>query len=144
MSFYELFKKGHHSRNIGHFASIVNIAAIDGKLDQEEEQLLVRLAAKLGIDDIEYKEILKDPSKYPIYSSYSADERLERMHDFFDMIFTDHKIDTKEIVLIKRYAIGLGYDSINANTLIKESIAIYSGKISFEEYRYILTKRLEN
>jgi hypothetical protein len=64
------------------------------------------------------------------------------MHDFFDMIFADHEIDTKEFVLIKKYAIGLGYNSVNANELIKKSIEIYTGKIDFEEYKYILNKRL--
>ena len=142
MSFYELFKKGHHSSNIAHFASIANIATIDGKILEEEEQLLIRLASKLGIDDTEYLEILKDPAKYPITPSSSAEERLERMHDFFDMIFADHEIDTKEFVLIKKYAIGLGYDIVNANELIKKSIEIYTGKIDFEEYKYILNKRL--
>ena len=142
MSFYELFKKGHQSRNIAHFSAIVNLAAIDGIINEEEEELLEVLAAKLGIDNSEYIEILKNPSKYPILPSNSAEERLERMHDLFDMIFADHEIDTKEFILIKKYAIGLGYNSVNANLLIKESIDIYSGNISFEEYKYILEKRL--
>jgi len=65
------------------------------------------------------------------------------MHDLFDMIFADHEISTKEFILIKKYAIGLGYNSVNANLLIKESIDIYSGNISFDEYKYILKKRLK-
>jgi len=142
MSFYELFKKGHQSRNIAHFSAIVNLAAIDGIINEEEEELLEVLAAKLGIDNSEYIEILKNPSKYPILPSNSAEERLERMHDLFDMIFADHEIDTKEFILIKKYAIGLGYNSVNANLLIKESIDIYSGNISFEEYKYLLKKRI--
>ena len=66
MSFYELFKKGYHSRNLGHFASIVNIAATDGELNEEEKALITRLAVKLGIENSEYEKILKDPNKYPI------------------------------------------------------------------------------
>lgn len=143
MSFYELFKKGHQSRNIAHFASIVNIASIDGKVTIEEEELLSELAVKFGIDNSEYIEILKDPSKYPIVASNFAEERLERIHDLFDMIFVDHEISTKEFVLIKKYAIGLGYDSVNANELIQKSIDIYSGRISFEEYKFMIKKRLD-
>ena len=142
MSFYELFKKGYHSRNLGHFASIVNIATIDGDLGEEEEKLIKRLALKLGIGNSEYDKILKDPSKYPIIPPNSADERLERIHDLFDIIFADHEIDSKEFVLIKKYAIALGYDHVNANELIQESINIYSGKIDLEEYKFILNKRL--
>ena len=144
MSFYELFKKGYHSRNLGHFASIVNIAASDGKVNEEEKVLIKRLAVKLGIENSEYENVIKDPSKYPIIPSNSADERLERIHDLFDIIFADHLIDTKEFVLIKKYAIALGYDHVNANELIQQSINIYSGKIDFEEYKYLLNKRLNN
>ena len=144
MSFYELFKKGYHSRNLGHFASIVNIAATDGELNEEEKALITRLAVKLGIENSEYEKILKDPNKYPIIPPNSADERLERLHDLFDIIFADHEIDTKEFILIKKYAIALGYDHVNANEIIQESINIYSGKIDLDEYKYILNKRLNN
>ncbi len=143
MSFYELFKKGHQSRNIAHFASIVNIAAADGTVTIEEEELLQELAAKLGIGNSEYTEILKNPSKYPIQPSNSAEERLERIHDLFDMVFADHSIGSREFILIKKYAIGLGYDSVNANELIQKSIDIYSGSISFEEYKFMIKNRLK-
>ena len=143
MSFYELFKKGHQSRNIAHFASIANIASVDGTVTEEEEELLLELAAKFGIDNSEYIEIIKNPSKYPIVPSNSAEERLERIHDLFDMIFADHKISSKEFVLIKKYAIGLGYGSVNANELIQKSIDIYSGRISYDEYKYMIKRRVK-
>jgi len=143
MSFYELFKKGHQSRNIAHFASIVNIAAVDGKINVEEEELLLELATKLGVDNSEFVDILKNPLKYPIVPSNSAEERLERIHDLFDMIFADHNIGTKEFVLIKKYAIGLGYNSVNANELIQKSIDIYSGRISYDEYKYMIKRRVK-
>ncbi len=142
MSFYELFKKGYHSRNLGHFASIVNIASIDGNIDEDEQALIKRLAVKLGVESSEFESILKDPSKYPILPSNSVDERLERIHDLFDIIFVDHDIDSKEFLLIKKYAIALGFDHVNANELIRESINIYRGKLSLDEYKYLLKKRL--
>ncbi len=143
MSFYELFKKGHQTRNKAHFASIASIAILDGKISEEEQSLLQSLAAKLGVDKSDMANILKNPAQYPIVPSNSAEERLERMHDLFDMIFTDHNIDVKELVLIKKYAIGLGYNTINANELIHHSIEIYTGGISFNEYKYLIKNRLE-
>ena len=142
MSFYELFKKGHQTRNKAHFASIASIAMSDGKISEDELTLLQSLAIKLGVDNSDMDNILKDPSQYPINPSNSAEERLERMHDLFDMIFSDNKIDEKELVLITKYAIGLGYNSINANELIQNSIDIYTGGISFNEYEYLINNRL--
>lgn len=142
MSFYELFKKGHQTRNKAHFASIASIAMSDGKISEDELILLQSLAIKLGVDNSDVDKILKDPTKYPIIPSNSVEERLERMHDLFDMIFSDNKIDEKELVLITKYAIGLGYNSVIANELIQNSIDIYTGGISFNEYEYLINNRL--
>ncbi|PVW15335.1 tellurite resistance TerB family protein [Marixanthomonas spongiae] len=140
MSFTDLFESGHHSRNLSHFASIANIAAIDGEINDEEEKLLKRFAYKLDIDEDEYKAVIKDPSKYPIHPPNSSDRRLERMHDLFEMIFADHEIDDHERFLIERYAIGLGYSTELAQKLIKRSIEIYDGGLSLEDYRYLLNR----
>lgn len=140
MTFRDLFESGEHSRNLGHFASIANIAAIDGELNAEEEKLLKRFAKKLDIDESEYKEVLKNPGKYPINPPNDADRRLERMHDLFEMIFADHEIDDHERFLIERYAIGLGYTAELAKKLIERSIEIYSGGLDLEDYRYLLNK----
>jgi len=143
MSFYELFKKGHQTKNKAHFASIASIAMTDGKISEDEQNLLQTLAIKLGVNKSDVATILKNPAQYPIVPSNSADERLERMHDLFEMIFSDQKIDAKELVLIKKYAIGLGYNSSSAIELIQDSIEIYTGKISYNEYKYLIKNRLK-
>ena len=143
MSFYELFKKGHQTKNKAHFASIASIAMTDGKISEDEQNLLQTLAIKLGVNKSDVATILKNPAQYHIVPSNSADERLERMHDLFDMIFSDQKIDAKELVLIKKYAIGLGYNSSSAIELIQDSIEIYTGKISYNEYKYLIKNRLK-
>jgi len=140
MSFTDLFESGERSRNLGHFASIANIASVDGKINAEEEKLLKRFARKLDIGESEYTEILKNPGKYPINPPNGAEERLERIHDLFEMIFADNEIDDHERFLIERYAIGLGYTAEIAQDLIKRSIAIYSGGLSLDDYRYLLNR----
>ena len=141
MSFTDLFESGERGRNLGHFASIANMAHIDGELNPEEEKLLRRFARKLDIDEDEYEKILKNPGKYPINPPNSADRRLERMHDLFEMIFADHEIDDNERFLIEKYAIGLGYSEELAQKLIKRSVEIYEGGLDLEDYRYLLNKK---
>ena len=143
MSFTDLFESGEHKRNLGHFASIANMAAINGALNDEEEKLLRRFAKKLDIDESEYEAVLKNPGKYPINPPNDADRRLERMHDLFKMIFADHEIDDHERFLIEKYAIGLGYTAELAQKLIKRSIEIYSGGLDMEDYRYLLKSLAE-
>lgn len=140
MSFSGLFNSGEHSRNLGHFASIVHLATIKGKLGLEEEKMLKRFAEKLDVNQIEYEEVLKNPTAYPLNPPNSAERRLERMHDLFQIIFADNMIDDHERVLIEKYAIGLGYSPEQAQKLIRRSIEIYSGGLSFDDYRYLVNK----
>ncbi|SRR5690554_417240 len=141
MSFTDLFEKGEHSRNLSHFASIVNMATVNGKLGAEEERLLKQFAVKLDIDENEYEKIFKNPMIYPINPPNSAERRLERMHDLFKIIFVDHVIDDHERFLLEKYAIGLGYSVDQARDLINKSIRIYTGGLSFDDYRYLLNRQ---
>ena len=140
MSFTDLFESGEHNRNLAHFASILRIASVDGALNEEEENLLKRFARKLNVTDAEYVEVLKDPKKYHLSPPYSADRRLELMHDLFEMIFADNEIDEDELHLLEKYAIGLGYTQELATRLINRSIKIYSGGLDFEDYKYLLNR----
>ena len=140
MSFSDLFGSGEHLRNLSHFASIVNLAAIDGEINEEEEALLKRFATKLDISKSEYKKVLDNPTSFPLTGSNSVERRLERLHDLFKIIFADHEIDEEETELIKRYAIGLGFSSQASEGIIERSIQIFSGQLSFEDYRYLLEK----
>ena len=142
MSFTDLFESGEHSRNLGHFASIANMATVNGELSPQEEKMLKSFAHKLDINESEYERILKNPANYPINPPNSAERRLERIHDLFQMIFADNEIDDHERFLIEKYAIGLGYDVKTAQHLIKRSIQIYSGGLDFEDYRYLLNKKM--
>ncbi|MCM8570978.1 TerB family tellurite resistance protein [Gramella jeungdoensis] len=140
MSFSDLFGSGEHLRNLSHFASIVNLAAVDGDINNEEELLLKRFARKLDISEDEYEKVIENPLAFPLTGYNSIEKRLERLHDLFKIIFADHEIDEEEIELIKRYAIGLGFSSQASEGIINRSIQIFSGQLNFEDYRYLLEK----
>lgn len=140
MSFSDLFGSGEHLRNINHFASIVNLASVDGEINEKERVLLERFARKLDISEQEYKMVIKNPQEFPISAYNSSEKRLERLHDLFKIIFADNEIDHEEETLIKRYAIGLGFSNENAEKIIKRSIQIFSGQLNFEDYQYLLDK----
>ena len=140
MSFSDLFGTGEHLRNLGHFAAIVNLAAVDGEINSREEAQLRRFADKLNIGEEEYSKILKNPTAFPIHPNNSIEGRLERLHDLFKIIYADHEIDEEEEELLRKYAIGLGFSEKVSNGIIKRSVQIFSGNLSFEDYRYLLNK----
>lgn len=140
MSFVDLFGSGEHLRNLGHFAAIVNLAAVDGEINAQEEIQLQRFARKLDIDESEYSKVLQNPTSFPMQAPNTVERRLERLHDLFTIIFSDHVIDDEEAGLLKKYAIGLGFSSETSDAIINRSIDIFSGHLNFEDYRYLLNK----
>ncbi|WP_405379911.1 TerB family tellurite resistance protein [Maribacter sp. LLG6340-A2] len=138
MSFADLYTSGEHRRNLAHFAALATLASIDGEISAEEKALLDRFASKLDITKAEYEEVLKKENKYPIDSTPDSEKRLERLYDLFRIIYSDHTIDDEEMILIKKYAIGLGFTGEKADKVIERSIAIFGGRINFEDYLYLL------
>lgn len=138
MAISDLYTSGEHRRNLAHFAALATLASVDGEVSTEEKQLLDRFALKLDITQAEYKEVFKKENKYPIEAPHDAEKRLERLYDLFRIIYSDHGIDPEEKVLVKRYAIGLGFTGEKADQIIERSVQIFGGKLDFEDYLYLV------
>ena len=138
MSFTDLYGNSEHRSNLAHFAALATLAASSGVVAAEEKKMLDRFAEKLGITAAEYKEVMKKENKYPIEPPSDAEKRLERLFDLFKIIFADHQIVEEEMVLLKKYAIGLGFSGEKADKLIERSVAIFTGRIDFDDYIYLL------
>lgn len=140
MAISDLYGTGEHLRNLGHFAALVSLATVDGELNKHETELLKRFAHKLNISEEEYSRILEKPTDYPIHPNNTYEGRLERLHDLFAIIYSDAEVDQDEIGLLRKYAIAIGFSAATAEKLIKRSIQIFSGKISFEDYQCLLDR----
>lgn len=138
MSFIDLYGNPEHRKNVAHFAALATLAASDGHISEEEKIMLDNFARKLEISEKEYKQVMKPENKFPIEPPVDSEKRLERLYDLFRMIFADHIIDEEEMVLLKKYAIGLGFSGDSADKVIERSVAIFSGKIDFDDYLYLL------
>lgn len=140
MAISDLYESGEHKRNVAHFAAIVTLAKIDGDVNEEELAVLNRFARKLDITETEFTEVLKSKEKFPINPPASAKKRLHRLYDLLSIVFADHEIDDQELHLVTRYAVGLGFPSSQIDAVLKRSIAIFSGKISFDDYHDLMEK----
>ncbi len=109
MSINDLYSANSANNNLAHFASIASLAAIDGIIDDEEMKLLVRFADRLQITKEQFKEVMKKENKYPITPQVSIKKRLERFYDLLRIVFTDGNIEEPEEILLRKYAIGLGF-----------------------------------
>ncbi|MFT5581617.1 MAG: putative tellurite resistance protein B-like protein [Psychromonas sp.] len=105
----QIFESGQQSSQKGHFRNLVMLARIDGKLDESENSLLMRVAARLSITNEQMKEILDDANAYPMIPPTTREERYERFIQLVQMMLLDGKIDKSEDHLVHRFAISLGF-----------------------------------
>jgi hypothetical protein len=135
MSISDLYPTGLHEQNLGHFASIVKLALYDDKIDSKEKLLLERLAIRLDISTSEFEEILKNPSKYPISSPVSYDERLEHLYDLTKMLFLDKNPTIDKTSTMDRIAVGLGFPAEHARIIVKEAIKFFMQEPDMEDFK---------
>ena len=63
------------------------------------------------------------------------------LFDLFKIIYADHKIDEPERKTLLKYALGLGFTSDKAESVVKKSIKIFEEGIDFDHYSFLMDKR---
>ena len=134
MSILDLYSSGAHKRDRGHFANIVKLALADAIITEEEQRLLDRMARRLDISDQEYKEILKNPEKFPINPPVDYDSRIERLYNLAKMIFIDNEVVGDEAAVLKKVVIGLGFPTDNADKVTDEAIHLALNENDLEDF----------
>lgn len=136
MSFSDLFDSEFKSRNKGHFSAIVRVALADGTVSPEEKLFLQKLATKLEITSAEYDEIIENPLKYPINPPYLYSQRIDRLYDLGRMVHIDHHLGDKQDVLLRKFAIALGFTPGNVNYIVDKALSLIDKKVDSETFFY--------
>ncbi len=122
MSISDLYASGKHKQEIGHFASVVKVAMVDGIITDGEQKLLDRTAKRLNISESEYKEVLKNPDAFPINPPIGYDESIERLYRLTKMIFADDNIDKDQVLLMHKISTALSIPLDNIEKVCDEAI----------------------
>lgn len=134
MSFSDLFDSEFKTRNKGHFSAIVRVALADEIVVPEEKIFLDKLASRLEISEAEYNEILENPSKYPINPPYLYEHRLERLYDLARMVHIDHHLGDKQDVLLRKFALALGFTPENVNHIVDKAFVLVDKKVDLDTF----------
>jgi uncharacterized tellurite resistance protein B-like protein len=134
MSFSDLFDSGFKKRNEDHFAAIVRVAMDDGVITDDERAFLERLARSLAISEGDFKLILEDYKTHPINPPSSYDRRLERLYDLSRMVYVDHIKDDHEEVLLRKIALGLGFNTENVKYIVDKALTLVNNGVDLEEF----------
>lgn len=107
MGLFNILKKNKKARDKSYIKSLLDVANIDGKLDENELSQIVKIAKKFNITLEEVNEIRDnlDEIKFIPPSGYSAKVKL--LEDLVKIMMSDKSIDESEIKFCKDFAYKL-------------------------------------
>ncbi len=107
----QYFESGERSAQKGLFNNLVMLARVDGEVAASEQNLLNRIANRLGLTSEQVQEIMAHPDAYPMVPPSSKEERYDRFIQFIEMICIDGIVDPSEEKLANKYGLALGFES---------------------------------
>jgi hypothetical protein len=135
MSIAELFDSEFKNRIKGRFSAAVRVLYADeGKFDPDEKKFLDKLAVKLDISDEEYKEILKDPLKYPLNPPYLHVDRLQYLYNISRVVHHDHQLGDKQETLLRKFTVALGFNHKNVDQIVTKALMLADKKVDLDTF----------
>ena len=106
-----IFNLIHRNKRLkqSHLKNLIEVALLDGQLDNNEYVLLLSLARRLKISDQEIKNIQENPGKIIFMPPGSHKKRFEQVYDLVFMMMVDGVIHQKELDFCKKMALKLDY-----------------------------------
>jgi len=112
MSIASFFESGERTQDRGHVKNLVLLAQADGHVSDDELLLIHKIGRKVGLTYAQIGGIIDSPTGVEVIPPVSKEERLEHMVDMVDIINSDGIIDAKEMNLLSKFAIQIGFTSI--------------------------------
>ncbi|MEN8125704.1 MAG: TerB family tellurite resistance protein [Bacteroidota bacterium] len=140
MAISDLYMSVGQKRNISHFANIVRIAKSDKILTKEEVALLEKIAIRYNIGNGKFKEIYKNPEKFPTIAHIECEERIERLFDLIKMVEADHTVDVKEVSVLRKIVTGLAFPTKNVNAIVAKATEIDIENCELEAFQKEILK----
>lgn len=122
-------------RNISHFANIVRIAKSDQEISTEEVEMLSRIAKKYNISNDRFKDILRNPERIPTIAHLDCEERVERLYELLQMVEVDHKIEAREVSMLRKIVTGLAFPLNSVDKIVDHAISIDIEEKDMEEFK---------
>lgn len=122
-------------RNMSHFANIVRIAKSDKVITEEEVEFLQNVAKRFNISDNKFKEIVKNPERFPTLAHLDNIERIERFYDLIKMVNADHVVAKEEVTTLRKIATGLAFPINSVDKIVEKAVEIDIKNTDFEFFQ---------
>lgn len=105
--------------NVSHMKNLIEMAAADGHLHENEKALLKTMAKRYGISESHLAEIQKNPEKVELEIPKDEKKKFHQLYDLVTMMGIDNHIHHDETDLAKSLAIKFGYKPTIASELVE-------------------------
>lgn len=94
-------------KNKSHLKNLMSIAMADGQLAEEENNILLSVAYRLGMSDEDIAMVRSNPESIKFTPPKTYNEKLDQIYDFISLSFADHDVDPNEVAVCKKLALHL-------------------------------------
>jgi len=122
MGLFNVFQNNEEKKNKSYIKNLLEVAIADGKLDESELKVIIKIAANFDISESEVHAIKDNHPDIDFTppSSYSAKVKL--LEDLVKIMIADKQIDESEVKICKDLAIKLDINPVIVDELIQSSI----------------------
>lgn len=120
MKFSEILGLFHQGKATAksHMKDLIEMAAVDGKFDTSEYDLLKEISRKNGISENQLNKIRQNPQAVRMELPVDRNEKFRYMYDLVHMMTVDKSIHPEEAKLCQIFAVRFGYARQKVNELI--------------------------
>lgn len=120
MSFFaHFFDSADRKKRLAHIKALMELAAVDGNVDDNEIDKISAVGLRIGLTDDEVDRIFNEPDSISFRIPESVDERLILLADYIQVMYADGVIDPKELTYCHQTVVKLRFPEEKAESLIK-------------------------
>lgn len=109
MSLFGFFSSNSQAeKNKSHLKNLISVAMSDGNLDTNEAKALLSVANRLGIDEINVRQIVTNHKDIDFMLPKDRKDRIQQFWDLIMIILADGKVEEHEMTIFENFAMKLG------------------------------------
>ncbi len=135
MTILDALGSAEYKQHVSLLATLIKLSEVDGVIAPEEWEIIEKIAFKYGLNDPEgLKFLKKNASQYSLRTPYTLDERIDQFYQLLKLAYADGRTDEKELELIKRSVISLGFPTDKADEIFSKGLELMKSGVDHDVF----------
>jgi hypothetical protein len=124
MALFDIFDGSEKKKRLSHIKNLLILSGRDGKVTEDEFELIFSIAVEKGLSPEEFNRILERPESVSFYPPNSYKERIDQLFDLVRLMMIDGEIDEDEMIFCKTVAEKLGFNHRIIDKIVNDIIHV--------------------